>query len=153
MRKKIPNKPFHSSLTYQPNQETAVAEILFLIIGESGGAAAFVGTVTPNGESAAAVRRPRPGMSRPRRAGGRWAPANPDRCLAGPYHRRAPGPRPGVPVWDAGSPGRVPRTDPVRSRGRRSLGTDLGEEPSTGPEGGPTKRVPGCPCPPATVGG
>lgn len=51
MRKKIPNKPFHSSLTYQPNQETAVAEILFLIIGESSGDAAFVGTVTPNGES------------------------------------------------------------------------------------------------------
>lgn len=34
MRKKIPNKPFHSSLTYQPNQETAVPEILFLITRE-----------------------------------------------------------------------------------------------------------------------
>ena len=55
--KKIPNKPFHSSLTYQPNQETAVAEILFLIIRGRNGSAAFVGTVTPNGERKAGAWR------------------------------------------------------------------------------------------------
>lgn len=90
MRKKIPNKPFHSNLTYQPNQETAVAEILFLIIGESGGAAAFVGTATPTGESGTA------GRSRAWGCGG-WSRAHLARCPATPQvschpsaHRRPP---------------------------------------------------------------
>lgn len=76
-KKKIPNKPFHSNLTYQPNQETAVAEILFLIIGESGGAAAFVGTATPTGESGTA------GRSRAWGCGG-WSRAHLARCPATP---------------------------------------------------------------------
>lgn len=175
MRKKNPNKPFHSGLTYQANQETAVAEILFLIIGESSRAAAFVGTVTPNGES---PRRARPGLQGARCPPGQ-VPSAPSPCVQCPPGQVFCQPQcpPGqvscqplcplfpvpVPTWAGALPAPVPISPRAATPGALAGGAQVPPVPPDRPSwgrgaqgsdpgeelgwGSPTGLVPGCACP------